>query len=297
SLRRLGFAACVVVATSPGASSQDVAVPAAETVARPFAGVVVRCLTRAEPRPLRVHVAEIALAEAGVRFFVTPGNGDPNGPEPGDPNGETTRQTTLDFLREQHAQLAVNGTFFDMERLGTDNKGLVVSAGDQISPFHRNWPALNLDQRNAPAIVRGTHDTFALAETNKGVELFNALAGSDQIVTNGRATTDQREFSLTLHPRTAAGFTADGRLILIVVDGRQPGYSEGVSLAELASLMLEYGCQQALNLDGGGSTTLAIADPEPRVLNSPSGKDEQGNFGTLRKTAANLAVFASPASP
>jgi phosphodiester glycosidase len=51
---------------------------------------------------------------------------------------------------------------------------------------------------------------------------------------------------------------------------------------------------QALNLDGGGSTTMAIADPDPRVLNFPSSKDKNGNPGILRQNGTSLAVFAKP---
>ena len=58
-----------------------------------------------------------------------------------------------------------------------------------------------------------------------------------------------------IHPRSAIGLTADGRLILATVDGRQPGWSAGVRLPELAELMLSRGAVVALNLDGGGSTS------------------------------------------
>jgi Phosphodiester glycosidase len=59
------------------------------------------------------------------------------------------------------------------------------------------------------------------------------------------------------HPRTAVGINGE-RLLLVTVDGRQPGCSVGMTLAELASLMRELGCSDALNLDGGGSTELWV---------------------------------------
>ena len=60
-------------------------------------------------------------------------------------------------------------------------------------------------------------------------------------------------------------------MIVIAVDGRQPNYSEGVNLAELAEIAIEYGAYTALNLDGGGSTTLVIEGESgrPELLNSP----------------------------
>lgn len=68
-------------------------------------------------------------------------------------------------------------------------------------------------------------------------------------------------------PRTAIGWQADGTILLAVVDGRQPQWSVGMTLAELAELMRDLGCQEALNLDGGGSTTMVVRD---RVVNRPS---------------------------
>lgn len=68
-------------------------------------------------------------------------------------------------------------------------------------------------------------------------------------------------------PRTAIGWQPDGTILLVVVDGRQPQWSVGMTLAELADLMRDLGCQEALNLDGGGSTTMVVRD---RVVNRPS---------------------------
>jgi exopolysaccharide biosynthesis protein len=76
-----------------------------------------------------------------------------------------------------------------------------------------------------------------------------------------------------LHPRTALGLDAAGRrLTLVVVDGRQAGFSEGMSEYELAELLAGLGCQDALNLDGGGSSVMLMADPEGKlqIVNRPS---------------------------
>lgn len=267
---------------------------AAEHITHPFVGVALREIFRTEPRPQVIHVAEIDLAAEGLAFLVTPGNGDPNGELPGDPNNETTRQTTLEFLKQHKAQLAINATFFGMQAADTDNLGLVVSRGERVSPFRENWPAINIDPDHHVAIIQGVDDTYQITSSNEPVKLYNAVCGSDQIVTDGKETTDDREFSTTPHPRTAIGLTGDNRLILVTVDGRQAGYAEGMKLAELAELLIDLGCVQGLNLDGGGSTTMAIADPEPRVLNRPSGKTASGAYGVLRKNAASLAIFAQP---
>ena len=70
-------------------------------------------------------------------------------------------------------------------------------------------------------------------------------------------------------PRTAIGHTADGKIVIMVVDGRDSGGSKGVTLDELAMLMKGVGCTDALNLDGGGSTVMC-ATPSATVLNRPS---------------------------
>ncbi len=74
-------------------------------------------------------------------------------------------------------------------------------------------------------------------------------------------------FSLKRHPRTAAGVRSDGSLVLVTVDGRQPLISVGMTIAELEALMVELGSVEAINLDGGGSTTMVVRG---RVVNAPS---------------------------
>jgi len=74
-------------------------------------------------------------------------------------------------------------------------------------------------------------------------------------------------FGRRRNPRTLAGVTADGRIILVAVDGRQPGYSVGASFEESARILQALGAVDGVNLDGGGSTTLTIG---PRLVNRPS---------------------------
>ena len=69
------------------------------------------------------------------------------------------------------------------------------------------------------------------------------------------------------HPRTLAGVRADGSLLLVTVDGRRPGWSAGVTLREAARVMRSLGARDALNLDGGGSTAMAVRG---RTVSRPS---------------------------
>jgi exopolysaccharide biosynthesis protein len=90
-----------------------------------------------------------------------------------------------------------------------------------------------------------------------------------------------RAFFLARHPRTAAGVRADGKLLFVTVDGRRPEESVGMSLPELTDLLLELGCVSAINLDGGGSTTMVI---DGKVVNRPSG-------GSARRNADAILLF------
>ena len=111
----------------------------------------------------------------------------------------------------------------------------------------------------------------------------------DGLVVPGLDSAGGRNFGPVRHPRTAVGLAAGGRRVLLVtVDGRQPGYSAGMTLGELADLMRRLGAVDALNLDGGGSTTMAVGAQGgvARVLNQPS--DSAGE----RPVANALAMVA-----
>ncbi len=77
--------------------------------------------------------------------------------------------------------------------------------------------------------------------------------------------------NLSHEPRTALGYNAD-KLFLVVADGRQPQYSTGLTLYELASILIELGATEAINLDGGSSSTFVVNDT---VVNKPSGQQER----------------------
>jgi exopolysaccharide biosynthesis protein len=84
-------------------------------------------------------------------------------------------------------------------------------------------------------------------------------------------------------PRTAVCTTADSTLLLVTVDGRQSGYSIGWTPRELADYLISIGCRDALNLDGGGSTAVAV---DGMLANRPSDASGQRAVGS--------ALFVSP---
>jgi exopolysaccharide biosynthesis protein len=117
------------------------------------------------------------------------------------------------------------------------------------------------------------------------------VSGSQQVVTNGRATGHGDK----LAPHTVAGINADGtKLTLLVVDGRLMSHSVGMNEAQLAREMLKLGCTDAVNLDGGGSSTLVMrktAADEWVLMNRPSdGHDLPIPLSIERNVACVLGV-------
>jgi exopolysaccharide biosynthesis protein len=110
-------------------------------------------------------------------------------------------------------------------------------------------------------------------------KMQTAIAGGPVLVQNNMVkVTNNEERMFTgkaiddKHPRTAMGYTADGKLIILVVQGRMPAVAEGASLTQLAKLLLDLGCVEALNLDGGGSSCMLVNGKETI---KPSDKEGQ----------------------
>ncbi len=122
-------------------------------------------------------------------------------------------------------------------------------------------------------------------------ECHSALGAGPILVKKGVSRIDVSEegFNKTQRaPRTAIGSRADGSVILIVVDGRQPLWSAGVTLSELAELFLAEQAEEAMNLDGGGSSTLVI---DQKIINHPSDLTPLGTPGKERAVANVVALF------
>ena len=119
-------------------------------------------------------------------------------------------------------------------------------------------------------------------------QLYNAVGGS-HILLRSDSTSSLgvgTEFGDTRHPRTAVGTKPDGSVVIMVVDGRQSTISNGASLADLADIFASMGCSDAINLDGGGSSTFILKNSKGEfvVENSPSA-------GALRAVANGLLVI------
>jgi hypothetical protein len=295
------FVAFAALALGLAAASSGQA-GASERVSRPFVGVTLTSSVEASPRPVRLHIVNIDLSAPGVRFRLTPRGGPLH----------TIKQTTLEYLKQQRGQIAVNAHFFEpWPAPGVDPGtaslvGIAASDGDVYSPFTDKPPKRYAIWPNAPGLNIGANGRATIVHRDAAnpngyavrekVTLHNALSGSEQIVTDGKVTVAESEWNRELAPRTAIGLTAGQHLILVVVDGRQRAVSEGMTVRELAEMLAgRCGVVNALNLDGGGSTSLAIADPVARLVNVPVGVNDVP--GTQRAVGSSLAVFARPYEP
>jgi uncharacterized protein YigE (DUF2233 family) len=247
-----------------------------------YQGIDYRLDELGKPRILRIHTARIDTRAQGIRFFSTPDNGG----KPGDVDG----RRTASFLKEFDLELAINGTGFNpivAEGKPVDVLGLSISEGKVVSELDRESrnPVLLITARNEVRIFGGSFQKQDLTNAHQAMQGWYGVGGL--LVDNGKVVTE----ILDIHPRTAVGVSQDGRyLFLTVVDGRQPGLSEGMSLVELAEWMTQQlGCWDAMNLDGGGSTTMVMRNPDAsaRIVNSPSG-------GVQRSVANHLGVHAEP---
>lgn len=110
-------------------------------------------------------------------------------------------------------------------------------------------------------------------------KMKTAVGGGPVVVQNGEikiTNEEERMFTGTAvndkHPRTAMGYTGDGKLIILVLQGRSPGIAEGATLLQEAKILKDLGCVEALNLDGGGSSCLLVNGKETI---KPSDKEGQ----------------------
>ena len=257
--------AVMVMATAAFIAVRPDRPPRSDLTAVLHEGVSYQREARTAPRPLMIHVIEVDLSAPGVGLLVTPGGTGPGMDVP--------PRTTSQFLAEFGVQVAVNGAFFEPARgplpeggtiLGDDLLdvwGLAISDGQVYSSDHPRFPVFCFVGARAQVARSGCPE-----------ETQHALAGSPLLLENGEpARSSIARYRRALHPRTAVAVNQAGdRLWLIVVDGRQRNYSEGVTLDELAQIALDLGAYDAVNLDGGGSTTLVVEGRDgPKVLNSP----------------------------
>ena len=243
------------------------------TTARPLhPGIQYARLEVQQPRKMIIQAARVDHQTPGLRLHVTPRRQDWHVGKL-----ETDRQTTRDFLRTSRERgipmvLAVNADAFSPwpapwdQSTPTDLLGLAVSDGVRVSRA-AGTPSLLLT-KSGRLRIEITPPDFDDSQVEE------AVSGFALCLDEGRALPSGDD----LHPRTGIGLSDEGRfLLLVVIDGRQPK-SLGATTHELGQWMLRFGAVRGINMDGGGSSTLAwwnLAEPDEsqrcELLNRPVG--------------------------
>lgn len=230
------------------------------------------------------YALRIDLQAPGIRFYSTPHQG----------TQQTVASTDSQFLVKYGLQAVINGNFFapccNAAPEPKTFSGLAVSdanvVGLPVSAVGQN-AALILTRKNEASIV----------ETTEQMDLsnvFTAVTGSGIVVSEGQNVGSSQSGlqgdGADPNPRSLLGLSKDSRYLYIVaIDGRQPGYSVGTTSVESAEIMLQLGAYTALNLDGGGSTSLVKDNGRggAQIINHLNG-------GIERFDANQLGVRAVP---
>lgn len=231
-----------------------------------------------KPRLLKIHALKVDLRTPGLRLVTTGRAPDWGEVMPGFEKFviRTVRQRTLDFVEEMREKgvpviAAVNAAPWlpwqkPYNHTYADHLGLAVSDGVIVCPPQK---------RPVPALVQKADGTVEMREYKPGdpaSDVRTAVSGFTFILRAGKPCPQKRK-DTACHPRTFFGLSQDRKtLYLVTVDGRQAGYSEGVTLKEGSELLRRLGAYDAINMDGGGSTTMVLVrENKPEHVNRPSG--------------------------
>lgn len=232
------------------------------------------CWSESRPTPLKIHYLQFDLLSKDYELVVIPSlDTDGDGPCEG-----SLEKPELLLTRSQ-AVIAVNANAFQnptnhrdhhwFEGKPVDICGFLAHQSRPISPAEKARTSFWLDTQKTPHMGMPP----SLEDVTLGVADWNHLdpKKSGALLRDGIITIRKGGGR---HPRTALGYDASKRwLTLVVVDGRQKGYSQGVTLHELAKILQERGCHDAINFDGGGSSVMIAADKAAlKIINKPSGK-------------------------
>lgn len=209
-----------------------------------------------------------------------------------------TTLTAVSLLAERsNAYAAVNGSFFDMERgnpicyLRIDGTAVGENTPQKEDSVRRKY------YQYATLLLDGGRPRMAVPDSNRLWEETlrdsNVMTAGPMLLHDGKevAQRDDRTFVTRRHNRTALGIRPDGTTLLLVADGRFKHQAEGLSLPELQRVMRWLGCTEAINLDGGGSTTMYVHNrPEGGVVNYPSDNGRYDHEGQRPVSNAILVL-------
>ncbi|MEM9448136.1 MAG: phosphodiester glycosidase family protein [Cyanobacteria bacterium P01_E01_bin.6] len=256
--------------------------PQSETTQPLFQGITYERRIHTSPRPVVLHVVTIDLRMAGLQPLVTPNL---IATSLSTSSTDTQKvsiqaQRTRDFLEQFEVQVAVNANYFSPFREKTAWNfyphtgdrvyagGEAIGNGDRYSIPRHYRPALCF-RKLTPTSSHTAH--FELDGTCPD-NTVQAVSGRDILVRDGNLMTKFPEQPDDKpYPRTAVGVDQAGHTLwLVIVDGKQPLYSEGILLSELAQVFERLGADGAIALDGGGSATLVVdSESGSTILNAP----------------------------
>ena len=253
-----------------------------------YEGITYQRVVRYFPNPMIAHIIKIDTKTKGVQFFITPADSKTETP--------LTARTTSQFLDEFGLQIAINGDGFSpwWSRSPAD---YYPHSGDPVAPLGFTasngddyWRGIPLEDGERPTLYISRRNAFNF--NDKPNRVYNVISGDRMLVLQGQLAPNLND--LERDPRTAIGLNKNGRYVyLVVVDGRQPFYSVGITFADLAQLMIDEGVYAAMSLDGGGSSTMVVEgeNGESEVLNSPI-----DNYipGRERAVANHIGVYVNP---
>jgi exopolysaccharide biosynthesis protein len=248
----------------------------------PFQGVTIRTETSTNP-PTRLFIAEVDLTRPDVRLRVAPGGPDPDGPG----KWQTTLMPPTQIAAREHFDLVVNGDFFNARGIkdaeGTNSQYRAATWGAVLGPAVTDGMVWATPRTNRPCLVVHKDRRVDIEMLDRPTpDDWEVVAGNTLLIEHGIAVPHQNK---ARHPRTAVGLDAKAsRLIILVVDGRKPKLAIGMSYDELAAELLRLGCYQAINLDGGGSSVMALREAGTQkfhILNEPTDGRERAVANAL----------------
>ena len=189
------------------------------------------------------------------------------------------------YVEHYNAVVGVNADFYNMTT-GAPGGALVMDGVEYHGGTSENFFAILKD---GTAMIGSSSDYAAYKD-----QIQEAVGGSVYLVKDGKpVVTSAADYYNSRHSRTCVGITAEGKVIMMVLDGRQEPFSAGGSAEELAQIMLDAGCVTAINLDGGGSTTFVAKQEGSNtltVVNRPSDGYERSVSSSL------MVVSTAPVS-
>jgi exopolysaccharide biosynthesis protein len=232
-------------------------------------GIFIHSETQTNP-PERFWVANVDLKNPKLKLRVSRGGADPDG------NGkwQTTLMEPTKIADREKFDLVINGDFFIAKGVndgeGTNSMFRAKQWAMTEGPAMTDGVTWSVSTNARPCLVIHSNGVVSFETiTNPAGDDLQVIAGRPMLVLDGKILPQANP---ARHPRTVVGLNSThDRLTILLVDGRKTGIAAGMTYTELAQEMVKLGCTEALNLDGGGSSVLAVRENgKMKILNEPT---------------------------